>query len=122
MGKELVARAVHYLGPRSDGPFAKVNCAAVARELLESELFGDERGAFTAHRLKIGKFEAANHGTIFFDTKRGRVDAPRTPGRCGRVHEAAGYPPRCADPPPTALLRACTVRIVRNRYTGRSSN
>src|SRR5438093_5789281 len=61
--------------------------------------------AFTAHRLKIGKFEAANHGTIFFDTKRGRVDASRTPGRCGRVHEAAGYPPRCADPPPTALLQ-----------------
>jgi len=67
-GKELVARAVHYLGARRDGPFVKVNCAAVARELLESELFGHERGAFTgAHQLKIGKFETANRGTIFLD-------------------------------------------------------
>jgi two-component system, NtrC family, response regulator AtoC len=67
-GKDLVARAVHYLGPRRTGPFVKVNCAAVARELLESELFGHERGAFTgAHQLKIGKFEAADKGTIFLD-------------------------------------------------------
>jgi two-component system response regulator AtoC len=67
-GKELVARAVHHLGVRRAGPFVKVNCAAVARELLESELFGHERGAFTsAHELKIGKFEAADHGTIFLD-------------------------------------------------------
>ena len=67
-GKELVARAVHDLGTRRDGPFIKVNCAAVARELLESELFGHERGALTgAHQLKIGKFEAANQGTIFLD-------------------------------------------------------
>src|SRR5262245_57984449 len=67
-GKEVVARAIHYLGARRNGPFVKVNCAAVARELLESELFGHERGAFTgAHQLKIGKFEAANEGTIFLD-------------------------------------------------------
>jgi two-component system response regulator AtoC len=67
-GKELVAQAVHYLGGRRHAPFVKVNCVAVARELLESELFGDERGAFTgAHEPKIGHLEAANHGTLFLD-------------------------------------------------------
>ncbi|MGH7303675.1 MAG: sigma-54 interaction domain-containing protein [Candidatus Rokuibacteriota bacterium] len=67
-GKELVARAVHHFSSRRVGPFVKVNCAAMPRELLESELFGYERGAFTgAHKLKIGKFEAAHHGTMFLD-------------------------------------------------------
>ena len=67
-GKDLVARAIHDFSSRSTGPFIKVNCAAMPRELLESELFGHERGAFTgAHQLKIGKFESANHGTIFLD-------------------------------------------------------
>ena len=67
-GKDLVARAIHQFGVRKSGPFIKVNCAAVPRELLESELFGHERGAFTgAHQLKIGKFESADHGTIFLD-------------------------------------------------------
>jgi len=67
-GKDLVARAIHHFSSRRAGPFVKVNCAAVPRELLESELFGYERGAFTgAHKLKIGKFESANRGTIFLD-------------------------------------------------------
>lgn len=67
-GKDLVARAIHYLSPRQGRPFVKVNCAAVPRELLETELFGHERGAFTgAHQLKLGKFESANHGTVFLD-------------------------------------------------------
>src|SRR6266480_7072185 len=67
-GKDLVARAVHHFSSRRAGPFVKVNCAAMPRELLESELFGYERGAFTgAHKLKIGKFEAAHRGTIFLD-------------------------------------------------------
>jgi two-component system, NtrC family, response regulator AtoC len=67
-GKDLVARAVHELSARHGGPFVKVNCAALPRELLESELFGHERGAFTgAHQLKLGKFESANRGSIFLD-------------------------------------------------------
>jgi two-component system response regulator AtoC len=67
-GKDVVARGIHYLSSRRSAPFVKVNCAAVPRDLLESELFGHERGAFTgAHSLKIGKFESANGGTIFLD-------------------------------------------------------
>lgn len=66
-GKELVARAIHYLGSRRNGPFVKVNCTSVTRELLESELFGHKYGALTEAHLKIGKFETANDGTIFLD-------------------------------------------------------
>jgi two-component system response regulator AtoC len=67
-GKELVARSVHQLSGRSDKPFVKVNCAALPSELLESELFGFEKGAFTgAQKRKLGKFEYANKGTIFLD-------------------------------------------------------
>ena len=67
-GKELVARAIHASSPRHDKPFVKVNCAALPSELLESELFGFERGAFTgAIQHKPGKFEFANHGTMFLD-------------------------------------------------------
>jgi len=67
-GKEIVARAVHRLSTRREGPFVKVNCAALPPDLLESELFGYERGAFTgAVSRKPGKFEAADGGTIFLD-------------------------------------------------------
>jgi DNA-binding NtrC family response regulator len=67
-GKELFARAVHALSPRKDGPFVAINCAAIPRELLESELFGHEKGAFTgAVGRKLGKFELADKGTIFLD-------------------------------------------------------
>ncbi len=67
-GKELFARAIHYLSPRRDYPFVPINCAAIPRELLESELFGHEKGSFTsAESKKFGKFELADKGTIFLD-------------------------------------------------------
>src|SRR5258705_234033 len=67
-GKELVARTIFQLSGRRDQPFVKVNCAALPSELLESELFGFEKGAFTgAQKRKLGKFEYANHGAIFLD-------------------------------------------------------
>jgi DNA-binding NtrC family response regulator len=67
-GKELIAHAIHYNSVRRDGPLIPVNCAAIPEELLESELFGHERGAFThAVRTRIGRFEQANGGTIFLD-------------------------------------------------------
>jgi two-component system response regulator AtoC len=68
VGKEVVARMIHLRSPRANQPFIKVNCAALPSELLESELFGYEQGAFTgAVRAKPGKFEMANKGTIFLD-------------------------------------------------------
>src|SRR5580698_686624 len=67
-GKELIARAIHDLSPRKNCAFVKVNCAAIPSGLLESELFGHERGAFTgAIAQKIGRFELANKGTLFLD-------------------------------------------------------
>lgn len=67
-GKELFARAIHSLSPRKNGPYIAINCAAIPHELLENELFGSEKGAFTgAHARKMGKFEIASGGTVFLD-------------------------------------------------------
>ena len=67
-GKELLARAIHNLSPRKEKTMIKVNCAVLPKDLIESELFGHEKGAFTgAYRKKIGRFELANNGTLFLD-------------------------------------------------------
>jgi DNA-binding NtrC family response regulator len=74
-GKELIAKAIHQLSPRAKQPFVTVHCAALAPTLLESELFGHERGAFTgAHERRIGRFEQAQGGTLFLD-EIGEIDA-----------------------------------------------
>jgi len=85
-GKVLVAQALHSSGSRCSGPFVAVNCAAISRELVESELFGHEKGAFTgADRRRIGRFEAADGGTIFLD-EIGDM-APATQAKVLRVLE-----------------------------------
>lgn len=67
-GKELIAEGIHYISKNSSGPFIRVNCAAIPETLIESELFGHEKGAFTgAVKRKLGKFELSNNGTIFLD-------------------------------------------------------
>ncbi len=67
-GKELIAKAIHYNSYRRDKPMIVINCGAIPEELLESELFGHEKGAFTgAHKMRVGRFEMANGGTIFLD-------------------------------------------------------
>ncbi|MCU0645034.1 MAG: sigma-54 dependent transcriptional regulator, partial [bacterium] len=67
-GKEMIAKAIHFASPRKDRSFLAVNCASLAENLLESELFGHEKGAFTgADRQRKGRFEMANHGTLFID-------------------------------------------------------
>jgi DNA-binding NtrC family response regulator len=99
-GKELIARAIHFAGPRRQGPFIELNCAALPAQLVEGELFGHERGAFTdAKERKIGLIEAADGGTLFLDevgeldlalqAKLLRVLETRSVRRLGAVRERA---------------------------------
>jgi len=76
VGKDVVARAIHTASTRCAGPFVRINCAAIPSGLLESELFGHEKGAFTgAHRPKVGLSKNANHGTIYLE-EIGELRAP----------------------------------------------
>jgi DNA-binding NtrC family response regulator len=89
-GKEVIARAIHYNGPRAKRPLVAINCAAIPENLLESELFGHERGAFTdAHTRKIGHFERAHRGTIFLD-EIGEMN-PGTQAKLLRVLEEGSF-------------------------------
>ena len=98
-GKELVARAIHELSGRSKGSFVKVNCAAIPASLLESELFGHEKGSFTgAVAQKIGRFELAHRGTLFLDeiggTPPAMVGRMRDAGKDRRLVFTGATPPR----------------------------
>ncbi|MEE8556429.1 MAG: sigma-54 dependent transcriptional regulator, partial [Myxococcota bacterium] len=89
-GKELVAQALHERSPRRSRPFSAVNCAAISRELVESELFGHERGAFTgADARRVGRFEAADGGTLFLD-EIGDM-APETQAKVLRVSQERSF-------------------------------
>ncbi|MGD9764802.1 MAG: sigma-54-dependent transcriptional regulator [Candidatus Binatia bacterium] len=89
-GKEVIAKAIHYNSPRASAPLVAINCAAIPESLLESELFGHERGAFTdAHARKLGHFESAHRGTIFLD-EIGEMN-PATQAKLLRVLETGTF-------------------------------
>jgi two-component system response regulator HydG len=120
-GKELVAGLIHGLSARADGPFVKMNCAALPETLLESELFGHERGAFTgADRTRIGRFEQANGGTLFLD-EIGDM-APSTQAKLLRVLQdreftrLGGSRPQRAD---VRIVAATNRELEREMRAGR---
>ena len=126
-GKELVARALHRLSPRSGGPFVPVNCAALTETLIESELFGHEKGSFTgALERHIGCFEQANNGTVFLDEigdmrDRDTGQAVARSGRGCKVRRLGGK----IDLPVEVRVVAATNKIpedaIRDKLSGRIS-
>jgi two-component system nitrogen regulation response regulator NtrX len=105
-GKELVARELHRQSPRADGPFVRVNCAAIPDDLIESELFGHERGSFTgATGRQVGKFVQADRGTIFLD-EIGDM-SPRTQAKVLRVLETGEV-----EPVGAARVVVVNVRVI----------
>jgi formate hydrogenlyase transcriptional activator len=119
-GKELIAHAIHNLSPRGGRPFVKINCAAIPLELLESELFGHERGAFTgAVAQKIGRFEMADTGTLFLDEIG---DLPLGPQRVLQEQEferlGSGRTHRINVRLVTATHRDLAEMVARNEFRG----
>ncbi|QAY75970.1 sigma-54-dependent Fis family transcriptional regulator [Sphingosinicella sp. BN140058] len=119
-GKERVASAVHRLGRRAAGPFVAVNCAAIPETMIESELFGHERGAFTgAHSAFAGRFAQADKGTLFLDeisemTLAGQAKLLRVlEDRC--IHPIGGVRPRPVDVRVVAASNECLEELVERR-------
>jgi two-component system nitrogen regulation response regulator GlnG len=124
-GKELVARALHDYGKRRSGPFIALNMAAIPRELIESELFGHEKGAFTgANQRHAGRFEQAQGGTLFLDEigdmpleAQTRLLRVLQEGEYTTIGGGSGCAPTCASSPPriatcaSSCARACSARI-----------
>jgi transcriptional regulator with PAS, ATPase and Fis domain len=103
-GKELVAQTLHHLSPRAAHPFVPLNCAAIPDTLLESELFGHEKGAFTgAIARRQGAFELANRGTLFLDEIAEMT--PITQAKLLRVLQERTFRPLGGPPPPTWTRR-----------------
>ncbi|MBI4716067.1 MAG: sigma-54-dependent Fis family transcriptional regulator [Nitrospirae bacterium] len=120
-GKELIARAVHQMGSRNQSPYIAVDCGSIPENLMESELFGHEKGAFTgACSRRIGKFEVANRGTLFLD-EIANVPYDLQPKLLRVLQERVVNPVGGRRPVPAAVrvLAACNVNLDREMAEGR---